>query len=131
MLSLPYLAEYLCDAMDYRTDLVDEPYLSHSLNRSFSMQTTALGYREFDALTRQRPDPDVLHDGSSDSTLETSGGEDAIPATITTTLYDLIAAIQDVVQPDEDALVVATMVHLLCTRRITLLSDIEALESVV
>src|SRR5262249_37317166 len=102
--------------------LVDEPHLSHSLNRSFSMQTTALGYLAFESLTHQRPDPRVLRDGS---------GEDAIPAIITTTLYDLIAEIQDVVQPDEDALVVATMVHLLCTGRITLLSGIETLESVV
>ena len=60
-----------------------------------------------------------------------SGGEDAIPATITTTLYDLIAGLQDVVQPGEDALVMATMVHLLCTGRMTLPSGIEALASVV
>src|SRR5262252_436370 len=115
-----------CYAMDYRTDLVDEPHLSHSLNRSFSMQTTALGYLEFESLTHQRPDPGVLRHGSADPTLKTSGGEDAIPATITTTLYGLIEALQDVVQPGEDALVVATMVHLLCTGRITLLSGIEA-----
>ena len=95
------------------------------------MQTTALGYVEFAALTHQRPDPGVLRDGSANSTLKTSGGEDAIPATITTTLYDLIAALQDVVQPGEDALVVAAMVHLLRTGRITWLSGIEALESVV
>ena len=95
------------------------------------MQTTALGYLEFESLTHQRPDPGVLRDGSSHSTLKTSGGEDAIPATITTTLYDLIAGLQDVVQPGEDALVMATMVHLLCTGRITWLSGIEALESVV
>jgi len=95
------------------------------------MQTTALGYLECESLTHQRPDPGILRHGSADSTLKTSGGEDAIPATITTTLYDLIAALQDVVQPGEDALVVATMVHLLCTGRITLRSGIEALESVV
>ena len=95
------------------------------------MQTTAFEYLECESLTHQRPDPGVLRHGSSGSTLKMSGGEDAIPATITTTLYDLIAALQDVVQPGEDALVVATMVHLLCTGRITLLSDIEALESVV
>ena len=95
------------------------------------MQTTALGYLEFELFTHQRPDPSVLRDGSSNSTLKTSRGEDAIPATITTTLYDLVAALQDVVQPGEDELVVATMVHLLCTGRITLLSGIEALESVV
>ena len=62
---------------------------------------------------------------------EMPGGADTAPATITTTQYDLIAALQDVVQPGEDALVVATMVHLLGTGRITLLSGIEALESVV
>jgi hypothetical protein len=95
------------------------------------MQTTALGYLACASLTHQRPAPGVLRDGSSDSTLKTSGGEDAIPATITTTLYDLIATLQDVVQPGEDALVVATMVHLLCTGRMTLISGIEALEAVV
>jgi hypothetical protein len=71
------------------------------------MQITTLEYLGVESLTHQRP------------------------ATITTTLYDLIAALQDVVQPGEDALVVATMVHLLCTGRITLRSGIEALESVV
>ena len=95
------------------------------------MQTTTLGYLECESLTHQRPDLGVLRDGFSDATLKKAGGEDTIPATITTTLYDLIAALQDVVQPDEDALVVATMVHLLCTGRITLLSGIEALEAVV
>src|SRR5262245_41287043 len=130
MLSLPYGVAYLGYAMDDRTDLVDEPPLSHSLNRSFSMQTTALGYLECESLTHQRPDPGVLRDGSSDFTLKTSGGRTQ-SQTITTTLYDLIAALQDVVQPGEDALVVATMVHLLRIGRITLLSGIEALESVV
>ena len=95
------------------------------------MPITALGYLEGASLTHQRPAPGVLRDGSSDSTLKTSGGEDAIPATITTTQYDLIAALQDVVQPGEDALVVATMVHLLCTGRMTVLSGMEALASVV
>ena len=95
------------------------------------MQITTLEYLGVESLTHQRPDPGVLRHGSVDSTLKTSGGEDAIPATITTTLYDLIAALQDVVHPGEDALVVATMVHLLCTGRITLRSGIEALESVV
>jgi len=97
------------------------------------MQITTLEYLGVESLTHQRPDPGILRHGSADLTLKTSGGEDAIPATITTTLYDLIAALQDVVQPDEnaDALVVATMVHLLRTGRITLLSGIENLESVV
>ncbi len=94
------------------------------------MQTTTLEYLEVESLTHQRPDPGLLRHGSADSTLQTSG-ERTQSQTITTTLYDLIAALQDVVQPGEDALVVATMVHLLCTGRITLLSGIEALESVV
>jgi hypothetical protein len=34
-------------------------------------------------------------------TVEPSGGKDAAPATITTTLYDLIAALQEVVDPGE------------------------------
>ena len=93
------------------------------------MQTTALGYLEVESLTHQ-PDSGILRDGSADSTLKTSG-ERTHSQTITTTLYDLIAALQDVAQPGEDALVVATMVHLLCTGRITLRSGIEALESVV
>ena len=41
------------------------------------------------------------------------------PASITTTLYDLIAAIQTMVRPEHDDLVVATMVHLLRTGQIT------------
>ena len=40
-----------------------------------------------------------------------TGGK--MPARITTTLYELIEAIQEVVDPQDDALVVATMVHLL------------------
>jgi hypothetical protein len=35
------------------------------------------------------------------------------------TLYDLITAIQDVVGPEEDGLVVATVWHLLATGRLT------------
>src|SRR5262245_37626146 len=127
MLSLPYRAVYLGNAVDDSTDLVDDPHLSHSLNRSFSMPITALGYLECESLTHQRPDPGALRHGSADCTLQTSGGEGAIPAIITTTLYDLITALQDVVQPGEDALVVTTMMHLLRTGRMTLLSDSEAL----
>jgi len=41
------------------------------------------------------------------------------PSCLTTTLYDLIAAIQDGLNPDDDALVVATMVHLLRSGRLT------------
>ena len=39
----------------------------------------------------------------------------ATSVTVTTTLYDLIAAIQDVVGPGNDRLVVATVVHMLST----------------
>jgi hypothetical protein len=52
------------------------------------------------------------------ATVATSGGEDTAPATITTTLYDLIAALQEVVEPGEDVLVVATVVSLLRAGRI-------------
>jgi len=95
------------------------------------MQITTLEYLGVESLTHPRPDSGLLRHGSVDSTLQTSGGEDAIPATITTTLYDLIAALQDVVPPGDDALVVATMVHLLCTGRMTWRSGIEARASVV
>jgi hypothetical protein len=52
------------------------------------------------------------------ATVETSGGEDTAPAAITTTLYDLIAALQEVVEPGEDGLVVATVVSMLRAGRI-------------
>jgi hypothetical protein len=41
------------------------------------------------------------------------------PSRLTTTLYDLITALQAVVAPDDDVLVVATVVHLLRSRRLT------------
>jgi hypothetical protein len=37
----------------------------------------------------------------------------------TTTLYDLMTALQDMVAPDDDALVVASVVHLLRSGRLT------------
>ena len=52
------------------------------------------------------------------ATVATSGGEDTVPAAITTTLYDLIAALQEVVEPGEDRLVVATVVSMLRAGRI-------------
>lgn len=55
--------------------------------------------------------------------VETALVEEAVPATITTTLYDLIAAIRATVAPDDDPLVVATVVHILRSRRVTLLGD--------
>jgi hypothetical protein len=41
------------------------------------------------------------------------------PSCIITTLYELIAVLQDVVGPDNDPLVVATVVHLLRSGRLT------------
>ena len=52
------------------------------------------------------------------ATVATSGGEDTAPATITTTLYDLIAALQEVVEPGEDALVVPIVMSMLRAGRI-------------
>jgi hypothetical protein len=45
----------------------------------------------------------------------------ATPSHCTTTLYDLIAALQATVGPDDDALVVATVAHLLRSGRLTML----------
>jgi hypothetical protein len=47
------------------------------------------------------------------------GPEATTPARLTTTLYDLLAVVQDVVGPEDDTLVVATVVHLLRFRRCT------------
>jgi hypothetical protein len=43
------------------------------------------------------------------------------PSRRTTTLYNVMAALQDAVGPDDDALVVATAVHLLRSGRLTML----------
>ena len=48
------------------------------------------------------------------------GVEEALPSIVTTTLYDLVEEIQDVVGSDEDALVVATLMHLLESGQIVL-----------
>jgi hypothetical protein len=45
--------------------------------------------------------------------------EETTPPRLATTLYDVIAAIQDVLRPDDSALVVATVVDLLRCRRLT------------
>jgi hypothetical protein len=49
----------------------------------------------------------------------TGAGVAERPPRLTTTLYDLIAALQAMVGPDDDALVVATMMHLLQSGRLT------------
>ncbi len=42
---------------------------------------------------------------------------------LTTTLYELLAALQEVVDPEDDALVVATVQHLLQSGRLTWLGE--------
>ena len=53
------------------------------------------------------------------ATGETGRQREATPSCLTTTLYDLITAIQAVVNPEDDALVVATVVHLVRSGRLT------------
>jgi hypothetical protein len=42
-----------------------------------------------------------------------------------TTLYDLIAAVNEAAHPDEENAVTATLVHILNTYRVTCLGDLE------
>jgi hypothetical protein len=48
---------------------------------------------------------------------------------ITTSLYDLVAAISDEVGPNEDDLVTATVMHILQSGRVKFLGDHEALKA--
>jgi hypothetical protein len=57
------------------------------------------------------------------ATVATDGVVAARPLRLTTTLYELLAAIQEVVGPDEDALLVATVRHLLQSGRLTWLGE--------
>jgi hypothetical protein len=45
------------------------------------------------------------------------------PATITTTLYDLLTTVQSMMSPNDDALVVATVRHMLRSGRATWCGD--------
>jgi len=57
---------------------------------------------------------------SSDVEVRAKGvRKEETPTRITTTLYELIAALQNVVDPDADALVVATVMHLLHSGQLT------------
>ena len=56
--------------------------------------------------------------------VDPSEAESETPATITTTLYDLLAAVQSVVGPDDDALAVAAVLHMLRSGRVTWRGDI-------
>jgi hypothetical protein len=60
------------------------------------------------------------------STVEAKVLESAArPASVSTTLYDLIAALQDVTGPGDDARVVAAVVHLLSAGYITFPNNID------
>jgi hypothetical protein len=52
-------------------------------------------------------------------TVYTAAPTRAVPRRITTTLYDLISAVQTSVEPHDETLVVATVWHLLHTGRAT------------
>ena len=56
---------------------------------------------------------------SQRATVATDRGGAKRSLRLTTTLYELLAAIQNVVGPEEDALVVATVRHLLQSGRLT------------
>jgi hypothetical protein len=57
------------------------------------------------------------------ATVATDGGGAERPPRLATTLYELLAALQDVVGPEEDALIVATVRHLLQSGRLTWLGE--------
>jgi hypothetical protein len=52
--------------------------------------------------------------------------QDAAPATLTTTLYNLMAALQADVDPSDDALIVATVFHILHSGRATWCREVVA-----
>lgn len=61
----------------------------------------------------------TIMERGKEAPVTTVGPVVATPARLTTTLYDLMAVVQDVVGPDNDALVVATVGHLLRSGRLT------------
>lgn len=60
------------------------------------------------------------------TTREQDAREEDAPRCLTTTLYDLITALQDVVEPHEDSLVVGLVAGWLQTGRITVLNQATA-----
>jgi hypothetical protein len=52
--------------------------------------------------------------------------EEAAPSRLMTTLYELLAAIQDAMGPDDDTLMVATMRHFLWSGQLTWLGQAKA-----
>jgi hypothetical protein len=69
----------------------------------------------------------IVMDPGQVARVATRGRGAATPLRLTTTLYALMAALQGVVAPDDDARVVATVVHLLRSRRLTWLRTDSAL----
>jgi hypothetical protein len=61
--------------------------------------------------------------------IHTSPDKETPHRVIRTTLYDLIAAISDEVSPEEEGLVVATMMYLQCTGRIRFLRPAGSLDA--
>jgi hypothetical protein len=57
------------------------------------------------------------------ATMAPDGVGAARPPRLATTLYELLAVIQEVVGPEEDALIVATVRHLLESGRLTWLGE--------
>jgi hypothetical protein len=53
-------------------------------------------------------------------------GENELSLPITTSLYELIATVRDVVGPDDDNLVVATTVHILSSHWVTFSGNAQA-----
>ncbi len=62
-----------------------------------------------------------MHRSEIDSTLAIS--TDAAPTRVTTTLYDVIAALQSVVEPEEDDVVVAIVAEWLRSGRLRFPED--------
>jgi hypothetical protein len=70
----------------------------------------------------------TMMDSGAVATVTPSGRREAAPLRLTTTLYELMAALQAVVALDDDALVVAIVAHLLQFRRLTWLRTDSMLE---
>jgi hypothetical protein len=77
--------------------------------RPRTMDGTATGY----------PMPTMIHPGGGKVGHRVR--KEAMPSRLTTTLYELIVALQSAAGPNDDALVVATIVHLLRSGRLTFL----------
>jgi len=58
--------------------------------------------------------------------LEREGHEDGARPVVYTTLYDLIAAVNDAIAPGEEACVVPIVTHLLRAGRVRFLRDVDA-----